>query len=63
MNTVSYNLSMIFNALWVELTRVYYWDNLPFTLWDIATCGLIVSVMAVFLRRIVFFWKSDYSKL
>ena len=59
MNTVTTDLTLIFNHLWFELTRVYYWDTIPFTLWDIASCGLIVSVMVAFLRRIVFFWKHD----
>lgn len=58
MNNVSYNLALIMEYLWQELNRVYYWDSIPFTLWDIVTCGFIVSVFALFLERIVFIYKN-----
>lgn len=58
MNNVSLNFTIVMQYLWDELHRVYYWDSIPFTLWDICTCGMIVSVFALFLQRIVFIYKT-----
>lgn len=51
-------LAMVMDKVWFMLHYTFYWDGIPFTLWDVAYCGLIVSVFALFLERIVFAWRS-----
>lgn len=54
----SSDFAMIMDKIWSILHYTFYWDNIPFTLWDVAYCGLIVSVFAMFLKEIVFVWRS-----
>lgn len=57
-NSAPANLQMVFAVIWNALNYTFYFGSQPFTLWEVAMCGPIVGVFAVFLKNIVFFWRG-----
>lgn len=58
MNNIPENLRMVFALIWNALQYTFYFGNKPFTLWDIMTCGFIVTIFGEFLSHIVLFWEG-----